>query len=156
MKIKIYNFQYNPDSKYDWVEPTFNIGDGIIDLDRLTPCPDNKFYNKLEENENDIEAIAVTMQEILDEEGPDAVVNTERILVCPLTGTILSGHNRGEGAKRVGAKKVKVDYGKHVYDVDDLPELGQREKMLWSYNATKRNEQSPNSLHLKLKGQTGR
>jgi hypothetical protein len=155
MKIKIYNYQYNTDgkSKYDWEEPTFDIGNGIIDLVRLTPCPDNDFYNKLEENENDIEAIMVTMEEILDVEGPDAVVNTERILVCPLTGTILSGHNRAEAAKRVGAKKVKVDYGKHVYDVEDLPEIGQREKMLWSYNATKRNEQSPNSLHLKLQGQ---
>ena len=56
MKIKIYNFQYNPDSKYNWEVPSYKIKNGRMLVSELKPCKENKFYFT-KQNEKDIYSI---------------------------------------------------------------------------------------------------
>ena len=43
MKIKILNKDFNPDSKYNWEEPSYKIKNGRMLVSELKPCKENKF-----------------------------------------------------------------------------------------------------------------
>jgi len=66
------------------------------------------------------------------------IVNHEPIKICPITGTIFSGHTRYYAALMLGVKYVYVVYADEIYS-KDIPEEVMT-KILQHYNYYKRSE----------------
>ena len=145
-KIIILNKNFNPESKYDSVTPSFKINNGRMLVSELKPCPENKFYST-KQNEEDILAIQKDFEH-LKSSGIECP-NHEDIIVCPKTKIVWSGHNRLQAAIQAGIKYVNVMYAHYVYDRNDLND-SQIKKILQYYNKLKRNEQGLGNLWIKL------
>ena len=156
MKFYDYNFK-----KLRWelveIEPIFKIKNGTLPISILKKLknPHNiKSYISLDEKAN-VKSLTegqnkddtFSMKKRLDD---GLTPNSEAIKICPITGTIWSGHNRLDGGTEIGATEMKVEYAEHIFKENIPP--SEVVKILQDYNVSgKRNEYSKSSILKKLR-----
>ena len=156
MKFYDYNFK-----KLRWelveIEPIFKIKNGTLPISILKKLknPHNiKSYISLDEKAN-VKSLTegqnkddtFSMKKRLDD---GLIPNSEAIKICPITGTIWSGHNRLDGGTEIGATEMKVEYAEHIFKENIPP--SEVVKILQDYNVSgKRNEYSKSSILKKFK-----
>ena len=114
----------------------------IMKVRDLKPHPLNVKLNPIEKNEEERKDLAKRFAEHFKQEG---IPNHNPILICPVTNTIWSGHNRYFTALEEGYEEVQIAYTTKVYDPNE-PEEDQM-YYLEQHNADgKRDEGKPSVI----------
>lgn len=156
--MKLYDYNYK---NLSWelieIEPIFKIRNGTLPISILKKQknPHNiKSYISLDEKVN-VKSLTegqnkddtFSMKKRLDD---GLIPNSEAIKICPITGTIWSGHNRLDAGIEIGATEMKVEYAEHIFSKNIPP--SEVVKILQDYNVSgKRNEYLPSSILKKFK-----
>lgn len=156
--MKLYDFN-NKNQFWEPVkiEPKFKIKNGTLPISILKKLknPHNiKSYTTLDEKSN-VKSLTegqnkddtFSMKKRLND---GLIPNSEAIKICPITGTIWSGHNRLDAGIEIGATEMKVEYAEHIFSKNIPP--SEVVKILLYYNVSgKRNEYLPSSILKKFK-----